>query len=887
MNPLLKDISRSRIALTVTILTLLFMTGAPVAQDMSAEAIWTYDGDWPTKHIEIADLNGDSIGDVIGGESSNDYYGDPHKIIAIDGATGDTLWTYQLQDACRSMTIGDLNNDNVMDVIAGASYNASGTPDGYVHAIDGATGGELWTFYTGATNTAVCTGDFNGDEFLDVASCDFDENIYAINGRDGSQIWVQTIDALWVNDIASGDVNGDHLDDVAFAHEYLSGWDNYFGVLSGANGSVIWDSTTTMVMLDAMIADIDNDTELEAVFSGISDIDEGWVLVLDAGDGEPEWDFNLGPIDHTNGEIGLHLLDIDDDTDDDLVISNNLGWRKVIAFDGTGPTIMFESDSLSGYPGDYSLGDVTGDEQVELVAATYDRIQVISPTTGGLIYHYAVDGTIYAVDCADFDDDKIVDIAAGGYAENSGWPPDPGKTIWGLRTSQSPLLWEYNFGEYGNAIACADINGDGADDPIAVASLDDWVWVIDGAAGDEVWHWTGTQNLYAVTTGDFNNDDTIDVAVAGNDDMVTAVDGRDGSVLWQFTDPGDQIYRKCLQSADLNFDGNADVVAGADDGYIYAISGSTTKADVIWSRGFTGGDAEEVELAEMNGFAPIDVVAIVGGKMVVLDGSDGATIWEYDIGTSSARSCEVLDANDDGVPDVAIAINSNPGKLILVDGITHTEVWSVDPFYPTYEYALSHGWLNDDKADDLIAGGNSSNKTVYAFDGVTGAEIWNYPTGGEVNSVLGADVNGDEIVDVMAGSDDGHFYAFDGATGDVLMDYSCADDVMQVTVGDINGDGALNMACVTFGSDGIVYAFKSLYSAGCCNSVGDIDYNGGGPDIADLVYLVSFMFEGGPEPPCFEAADTNGDGNPVLDITDLLALVEYMFLGGDPLPECP
>ena len=58
-----------------------------------------------------------------------------------------------------------------------------------------------------------------------------------------------------------------------------------------------------------------------------------------------------------------------------------------------------------------------------------------------------------------------------------------------------------------------------------------------------------------------------------------------------------------------------------------------------------------------------------------------------------------------------------------------------------------------------------------------------------------------------------------------------------------------------------------------------------GIDIADLVYLVNYMFKEGPEPSCPEEADVNAvDG---LDIADLVYLVNYMFKEGpEPLP-CP
>jgi len=60
---------------------------------------------------------------------------------------------------------------------------------------------------------------------------------------------------------------------------------------------------------------------------------------------------------------------------------------------------------------------------------------------------------------------------------------------------------------------------------------------------------------------------------------------------------------------------------------------------------------------------------------------------------------------------------------------------------------------------------------------------------------------------------------------------------------------------------------------------GDSNGDGSGPDIADLVHMVAYMFEGGPAPPRPVAIDLNGDGT-IGDIADLVFLVSYMFAGG-------
>ncbi len=72
----------------------------------------------------------------------------------------------------------------------------------------------------------------------------------------------------------------------------------------------------------------------------------------------------------------------------------------------------------------------------------------------------------------------------------------------------------------------------------------------------------------------------------------------------------------------------------------------------------------------------------------------------------------------------------------------------------------------------------------------------------------------------------------------------------------------------------------------CCDLRGDINNDGAGPDIADLVYLVSYMFQAGPAPPCEDEADIDGSGA-APDIADLVYLVTYMFQAGPEPEPCP
>ncbi len=64
---------------------------------------------------------------------------------------------------------------------------------------------------------------------------------------------------------------------------------------------------------------------------------------------------------------------------------------------------------------------------------------------------------------------------------------------------------------------------------------------------------------------------------------------------------------------------------------------------------------------------------------------------------------------------------------------------------------------------------------------------------------------------------------------------------------------------------------------------GDIDDNGQGPNVADLTYLVDYLFNGGPSITIGEAADVDGAGD--VNVADVTYLVEYLF-GGGSAPLC-
>lgn len=74
----------------------------------------------------------------------------------------------------------------------------------------------------------------------------------------------------------------------------------------------------------------------------------------------------------------------------------------------------------------------------------------------------------------------------------------------------------------------------------------------------------------------------------------------------------------------------------------------------------------------------------------------------------------------------------------------------------------------------------------------------------------------------------------------------------------------------------------------CCPGwTGNVNGDSGGSvDLSDLIYLVNYLFLGGPDPECPAAANINGDEQCAVDLSDLIYFVNYLFLGGPDPSAC-
>jgi len=473
-------------------------------------------------------------------------------------------------------------------------------------------------------------------------------------------------------------------------------------------------------------------------------------------------------------------------------------------------------------------------------------------------------------------------------------------------------LWQYQItGGYDNTpkaiTAIPDVTGDGIADVI-VCSEDNYVRCFNGnshGAPDLMWeHEIYAGSVYSprgvATMDDIDEDGLSDVVVgsAWGGRLVRAISGKTGDEIWthdthEYGDGG-WVYQIDVRY-DYNNDGSVDVLAAVGDDAngtgpmrVYCLNGLSGVS--IWECPLGGTGFAVIGVEDFTGDGQADVVAGASnadesaGRAFGINGATGGIEWQFDAnGTSVWALAQTGDISGDGFKDVLVGdFSLGSGYVYGVETKEGAAEFGVSGFGTIVGFAIL-GDVNDDGFPDVVPAHAGS--LIQAVSGLNGDILWTQaPADKPFNAAMIADVTGDGLDDVLVGTlyTSNYCYFVDGVDGKIWHEHNFMTPVDGIAaIPDIVGDGSMEM--VVGGRDGTLACFSGGLDA-LVYICGDIDGDGSEPNIADLVYLVDYMFAGGPPPPVLDAADV--DGLDEINIADLVYMVDYMFNGG-PEPVCP
>jgi pSer/pThr/pTyr-binding forkhead associated (FHA) protein len=304
-----------------------------------------------------------------------------------------------------------------------------------------------------------------------------------------------------------------------------------------------------------------------------------------------------------------------------------------------------------------------------------------------------------------------------------------------------------------------DLTGDGSSE-VVVASNSGRVLAVDGQ-GRILWKTEEDLQLGAIINRpvleDLNGDKILDVVLPTAKMGLVAIDGHRGWLIWNTLE---MIQGKCITSpirADVNNDGTMDFIVATDKGQLLTITTRNAKPWKLWeaqvpSNGYASPLFMEVQRQG------IVVIATDHKGVFAFDAVDGKKVWHVQSDHRFFASPLASDVNGDDVPDVILAANN--GKLIILNGLTGDTLFRFTIGSDLRATPCLFDIDDNGLQDLIIADGTGKLQVVTITNGhheinlaITGADAF------AASPVLG-DVNNDRMLEVVTASDNGIIIAY-------------------------------------------------------------------------------------------------------------------------------
>ena len=582
----------------------------------------------------------------------------------------------------------------------------------------------------------------------------FDPNSYWYVLKEGAAgfefTWQSDFDHHDIDDLTVADVDGDGIDEVLVA---MGGRVEIWGFVAGAMERISGFFADVDTFAGLTVADVDGDGSNEVLFC-----DDDTELVVTDLTGYTEFRSSL------YGCSDLAVGQVDDDAGLEIVATAGASGGWVL----DGATRALEWDRAGGFGDDLVVADVDGDGRDEILAAfRWNDLFAFSGETQSLAWVEDVDLDLDSLTTGDWNGDGIPEVIYG----DGQWGDlhvlsgldgsliesidNPGHGVAGLTAGTlgsgvgTQLLWSHG---YSSTAADHLLLYDSTSATVELESPSHFGPHYSLAHG-----MLGGQRELIYSTyypGGFDGDPSYFQVNADTLEPIQASAGIAGGPQYLFG----------IEAADLDGDGDYEVLAGGDDGVLAAYEGSGQA--LRWqSAASNGHQIHGIEVVDVDGDGDLEVVAsahrrttaAAGPAIFVFDAADGSTEWQ------------------------------SPALINGFAQVPHLRVANVDA---------------DPALEILVA---AQNDDLWVFDGQTGTQEL-VTSSLKITALDTADRDGDGVDEIFVGNDDGEIVILDPTSGLVSETVypQSYDPIQGLQVVDLNEDGDLDYAFALRGRPQVV-----------------------------------------------------------------------------------
>ncbi len=750
-------------------------------------------GDKP-EAVTIADLNGDGIPDIVtanyGGNTVSVLFGNGGGTFTPDPnhSPGLPAGTFSIQNENQNGTspdavaVADLNGDGILDIVT-ANYG-----DSTLSVLLGKGNGTFKpdsTFCICTAPFAVAVADLNGDGIPDIVTasyCNDTVDVLLGNGNGTFQKALAFPVGPGPDAVAVADLNGDGIPDIVTAN-YCNGTVSV--LLGNGNGSFQPALTYTVGSVPFALA--------------VADLGNGHADIVTANEGAGTVSVLLGngngtfqPAQtHTVGKKpeAVAIADLNGDGIPDIVTANyGDNTVSVLLGKGDGTFNPQKTFQVPGNPRSLVLADVNGDGRPDLVVSETDgqdsAVSVLlgngngsfqpaltytvgdegdeptNPTLNDLVGGAL--GRPNALAVADLNGDGIRDIVTANYFD------DTMSVLLGNGDGTFQKPQNFPIGPGPSAVAVADLNGDGIPDIVTTTFYSNTVSVLlgngDGTFQDDQTLPTGSEPD-ALAKADLTSDGRSDLVIANRNDNTVSVLLGNGDGTFQNA----QTFTvgkspEAVAVADLNDDGRPDIVTanyGSNTVSVLLGNGDGTFQPALTFP--VGAEPDAVAVADLNGDGIPDIVTAnygAGTVSVLLGNGDGTFQQPLTFAVGSdpdavavADLNGAISASGKPIEDLVVANSGDDTVSVLLGNGNGT-------FQKARSVAVGSGPdgvavenLGNGHLDIVTANGGDDTVTVLLGNGGTFQPAQTYAVGGGPFAVAVADLTGNGIADIVTAND--------------------------------------------------------------------------------------------------------------------------------------
>jgi hypothetical protein len=781
----------------------------------------------------VADLNNNNKSDIVVAN-----YDINNVFILIDYSVKPSARQKNYYAGSSSLVaVSDFNDDHILDLV----FNTDNVLGIRVGLSDG-TFGNIATFSAayGSVLQYVCIGDLNNDNRMDVISTDIGTSSIDIflgygDGTFATMLSYSTGNGSTPWWVALGDVNNDQRLDMVSANTGSGSVGVFLGSGNGTFSTMVsYSLIGSYTPYSVALGDINNDDYLDFVVNdGVNYI----FVLLGNGDGTFIYKYsyytgiNSSPFSMTLADLNSdHHLDI-------IVVDRVVNSIGILLGDGNG-TFMDQTN--------YSTGATSGPFFFIVADFNYDNISDIAVTNFGsdqiVIFYGYGNGSFeltrtydtgfgskpYGITAADLNNDKkleIIVVLAG--------------------TGNIAVLTEYYAAEFANqtiystgsspqpfSVTVGDLNNDNRSDIIVANSGTDNLGILlassNGTFTMEMSYLIGTDShpQYVITC-DINSDNQSDiVSVNSKTDSISIIMGhRNGTFEKQMMySTGNNSYPYAAASGDLNNDNRLDLIVaneGTDNIGVFYGFNYTSFHDQMTYSSIDALQPYGIVTSDFNDDSFIDIAAVfyTSSNLGILFGYGNGSFSNIMIysteGGSGPYAIAVGDFNNDSRSDIVVANygSSNIGVFIGYGNGYFAGMMTYSTGKGSYPVAVTVGDLNNDSRLDVVVAnygaGSIGVLLGYGNGSFSVVNICSTGIGSTPRSVTVSDFDNDRLLDiavanfgtgtvgVLLGKGDGTF------RDQMTFSSSTYYRSWWITVGDFNNDHQLDIATANWNANNV------------------------------------------------------------------------------------